>query len=98
MTFKEALQAAYILIKDHREEFICCAISAVVNQNHCNDYLAEKYRERVQKQLGECHTYNEWMDKHHPEYLKDCMYGFREHMNKAREGRLNWINHMIGQL
>lgn len=89
------LQKARKMIEEDRPSLICSAIDAAENQTTGNGqsyYL----KEWVRSMLGPCDTYMVWVKVHHPDlfYAVPC----DELYKKAKEGRLAWLDWMIGEL
>lgn len=91
ITFKETLIKVRELIANDKEEFICLAITKILDPDHDLNY-----RQRIMKQIDFHCTYNDWVDKNFPELQIDKL--SRETFNeRAKQGRLNWIDYMISQ-
>lgn len=91
ITFKETLIKVRELIANDKERFICRAITEVLGPDH-----SLNYRQRIRKQIDFHRTYEDWVDKNFPELQIDKL--SRETFNeRAKQGRLNWIDYMISQ-
>lgn len=89
------LQKARKMIEEDGQSLICFAIDAAENQTTGNGqsyYL----KEWVRSMLGPCNTYLVWVKVHHPDLLYAVP--FDERFKKAKEGRLAWLDWMIGEL
>lgn len=91
ITFKETLIKVRELIANDKERFICLAITEVLGAYHDLNY-----RQRIIKQIDFHYTYDDWVDKNFPE-LQIYKLSRETFNERAKQGRLNWIDYMISQ-
>ena len=84
MTFKQALIKARVFIEKEKTAWICIALW---------DSSGHAFTERIEQQLDGHLFYHAWVKANHPAiYAVMC-----RTPNAFRQGRLQWIDHMIAQ-
>ena len=81
-TFKAALKEVRPLIAGGRFRYICEALAYIDN---------DQFKGRIQALLGEYATYRTWLIHVHGEKYREIS------RPDERDGRLQWIDHMIAQ-
>lgn len=89
------LQKARKFVATGERNLICYALDLAEHLTVGNgqSYYLKKW---IHDMLGSCDTYLEWVKVYHPK-LFDAV-PFDERFKKAKEGRLAWIDWMIGEL
>lgn len=85
MTFIEALVKARRLINIGTETYICHALKEIG---------AHRYVKNIEDQLSPVTSYEGWVCENHPEVFSQMVASPNSH-RYFREGRLQWIDHMI---
>jgi len=81
-----ALAGARELIRNDKEEFICCALY----ETSC-EFTGDYLRQWIMKQISPKTSYYSWLQSQLPAERT-------LHSREAREGRIQWINWMINEL
>lgn len=86
MTFLEALRKARQLIESGRERFVCLALVEIG--------APTEYEQRLNAMLDPWATYDDWLQSNHPSTYSQMQ---KIGPEAFRQGRLQWIDHMISQ-